>query len=134
MNFPWHRYLGPGNPSSNGRPVDKDDEIAKQHDIDYDTAANNCDVRSADRRAIGNFLTDVTQTYNWHSVVGALGLGVKYAAESFVGVRYPGGLPSCSCFPDAQTLANPSFMDIRVVDADGLPTTPRGFIDWDMKY
>lgn len=89
MNFPGHKYFGPGNDSNRGDPVDKDDGIAKQHDIEYDHAETSCDVREADRKAIALFWLDTYLNKNWHSSIGFLGLGVKYFFESFTGVVYP---------------------------------------------
>lgn len=87
--FPGHRYLGPGNPIENGDPVDEDDRIAQRHDIAYEDARTRGDVRRADRVAIRDFSRDLVRTGNWHSAVGAAGLGIKYAAETLVGVQYP---------------------------------------------
>lgn len=89
MNFPGHRYLGPGNPIVNGTPVDSDDYIAQTHDYAYDAASESDHIRAADRKAIGDFTVDAVRNSNWHSVVGALGLTSKYILESFTGVQYP---------------------------------------------
>lgn len=89
MNFPRHRYLGPGNPLDNGPPVDRDDEIARQHDTEYEQATAAEHIRASDRKAIGSFGRDFITTGNWHSAVGALGLGAKYGVESVTGVLYP---------------------------------------------
>lgn len=89
MNFPGHRYLGPGNPVINGPPVDEDDRIAQLHDQAYERAGSDSDIRAADRIAIGRFASDFLTTGNWHSAVGAFGLGAKYLGESAVGVQYP---------------------------------------------
>lgn len=32
---PDHRYLGPGNPLENGQPMNRVDEAARTHDLDY---------------------------------------------------------------------------------------------------
>lgn len=89
MLFPGHNYLCPGNPVENGEPVDKDDRIARSHDIAYDEAFSDEHIRSADRVAIKDFGYDYLTTGNWHSLVGATGLGLKYVAESVFGVQYP---------------------------------------------
>lgn len=89
MNFPGHNYLGPGNPVDNGEPVDEDDRIAQQHDQEYEVAATDSDIRAADRRAINRFTTNFTTTGNYHSAIGAIGLGGKYLLESVFGVQYP---------------------------------------------
>lgn len=89
MSLPGHNYLGPGNKTNNGPPVDSDDAIAQQHDIAYSRARSVSSIRSADRQAIGAFAGDFIEEGNWHSAVGAVGLGAKYAAESVIGVQYP---------------------------------------------
>lgn len=89
MNFPGHRYLGPGNPIVNGTPVDSDDNIARTHDQAYDDASSFDHVRTADRAAISDFASDTFANRNWHSAVGAVGLSVKYAVESVLGPVYP---------------------------------------------
>uniref|UniRef100_A0A1B6CH90 Phospholipase A2-like domain-containing protein n=1 Tax=Clastoptera arizonana TaxID=38151 RepID=A0A1B6CH90_9HEMI len=87
--FPGHRYLGPGNPILNGQPVDIDDAIAQRHDWDYEHATKPEDIRSADRVAIRDFFFNYKSTRNWHSYIGAIGLTLKYGAESILGVQYP---------------------------------------------
>lgn len=89
FTFPGHRYLGPGNPLRNGEPVDSDDCIAERHDWAYEFSASDRDVRRADRNTIVDFSRDAIDNRNWHSEVGALGLGAKYAIESVTGVQYP---------------------------------------------
>lgn len=89
FTFPGHAYLGPGNELDGSQPVDRDDEIAKLHDEDYARARTGRDISQADFHRAGEFLEDVYQTGNWHSVVGAVGLYSKYAAEKLFGVQYP---------------------------------------------
>lgn len=87
-----HRYFGPGNPIDNGEPIDSDDRIALIHDLHYEFAETDSDVRRADRAAIADFMSDAVENRNWHSVAGAAGLGVKYLTETVVGVQYPRGI------------------------------------------
>lgn len=89
MNFPGHNYLGPGNPVENGEPVDTDDAIARIHDIAYENARSDSDIRSADRSAIGAFTKDFLLHNNYHSAIGAVGLSGKYLFESVFGIQYP---------------------------------------------
>lgn len=89
MNYPGHKYLGPGNPVDNGPPVDSDDVIARQHDIEYDNATHDDHIRAADRKAIGAFLKDSVFPLNTHSIIGAAGLSAKYIFETVAGVQYP---------------------------------------------
>lgn len=86
-NLPFHNYIGPGNPINNGPPIDIDDEIALLHDHRYANAENEEDIYKADNEAIGDFLSNV---YNPHSAIGAVGLGAKRVAEYIAGkVIYP---------------------------------------------
>ena len=88
--FPGHKYLGPGNKLNVGSPVDTDDFIAEQHDIDYENACTVDDVYTADEKAIFAFLMDWLKKKNWHSAVGAMGLGMKHLAEVICGkIFYP---------------------------------------------
>ncbi|KAG8241695.1 hypothetical protein J6590_081429 [Homalodisca vitripennis] len=93
MNFPGHRYLGPGNPVPNGPPVDEDDRIAQEHDELHNAARNTSDIREADRIVISNFSTEFANTRNYHSLVGFIKFTFKYGAESIPRVQYPRNLP-----------------------------------------
>lgn len=73
----------------NSVPVDEDDRIAQRHDIAYDASTSDEHIRSADRSAISEFAKDYFTTGNYHSAIGAVGLGIKYIGESVVGVQYP---------------------------------------------
>lgn len=84
-----HKYLGPGTELKGQQPVDQDDYIAKEHDEAYARARTRSEVRAADRHAIHDFASNVVDTGNVHSALGALGLSVKYGIESIAGVLYP---------------------------------------------
>lgn len=73
----------------NGEPVDSDDRIAQVHNFRYEFALTDSDIRRADRAAIADFSRDAVNNRNWHSAVGAIGIGAKYAVETTVGVQYP---------------------------------------------
>jgi hypothetical protein len=96
VTFPGHHYTGPGNTLSGKTPVDSDDTISHIHDIAYNTAQSQADVRAADDDAISDFIADVVHTGNIHSAVGAAGLGIKRTIESAIGVQYPANLPVSS--------------------------------------
>jgi len=88
--FPGHKYLGPGNELNSGEPIDSDDVIAKEHDLSYHYAECEEDVFIADKIAIFSFIFDWIKNKNWHSIVGAVGLGVKHFTEMVIGkVLYP---------------------------------------------
>lgn len=92
--LPGHKYLGPGNKSqlsgNTAVPVDKDDEIAAKHDNAYEVAKTKQDIYDADWSAVKEFGSDFIETGNYHSAIGAVGLGVKTAAERLTNrVFYP---------------------------------------------
>lgn len=85
-----HNYFGPGTSDYTTTPVDVDDEIAKEHDLLYERAISFRDIQQADVKAIGKFTDDVFNTGNWHSLVGAVGLGIKAVVEKALGTNvYP---------------------------------------------
>lgn len=87
--LPGHHYIGPGNPLNGQEPVDRDDEIAKEHDEAYAKAKTSQDVFEADRTAIEKFGADYDTHGNLHSLLGKTGLSVKTAIEQKFGVIYP---------------------------------------------
>lgn len=87
--LPGHHFIGPGNPVDEAPPVDKDDEIAKRHDIAYGTAKTVEDVHRADKAAIQEFKKDYEEHGNLHSKVGQVGLTLKHNIEKFTGILYP---------------------------------------------
>lgn len=91
--FPGHRYLGPGNRLHNGEPVDEDDRIARRHDEAYSRAQSDADVFAADRQYTKEFFKDFVSTGNWHSALGAVGLGTKNLVEEKVLGRSLYGMP-----------------------------------------
>jgi len=88
--FPGHNYLGPGNKLASAPPVDTDDLIAQEHDLAYECAEEETDIFKADEKAIFAFIFDWIRNKNWHSGVGAIGLGLKHLTEMIIGkVLYP---------------------------------------------
>lgn len=89
-HLPGHNWIGPGTDVKKaGKPVDRDDEIAKKHDLAYEAAESDQHVRNADKEAIGEFWDDFKTNLNPHSLLGAAGIGAKYVTESVFGVQYP---------------------------------------------
>lgn len=87
-HLPGHKYVGPGSDlSKKDKPVDDDDRTAYEHDLAYARAKSASEIRDADLHAIQSFAKDSLN--HPHAVIGAVGLGVKYIAESVVGVQYP---------------------------------------------
>lgn len=89
FTLPGYKYLGPGNSTDLGDPINSADAIARTHDLAYDAARSPSDIRGADRTAIRDFTTDVFTNHSVGSALGALGLSAKYAVESVTGVLYP---------------------------------------------
>lgn len=101
--YPGHNYLGPGNPLVNGPAVDKADEIARQHDYEYNDAQSSEDIYNSDQRAISSFARDFVLHPNLPSLAGATGLGIKHFVEkNFTGVVYPTGMKRNQFFRYAQ--------------------------------
>ncbi len=85
-----HNYFGPGNSVNNGVPIDEDDRIAQLHDNQYNSARTYQDIHKSDSQAITNFYSDFSKTGNYHSAIGAVGLGAKYVVEGALGrTLYP---------------------------------------------
>lgn len=94
FHFPGHNYLGPGSDLKSGKqPVDEDDQIALLHDRLYEQSTSEEEIRKADLDTIKRFGKSALQG-NWHSGIGAVGLGSKYLLESLTGVLYPKMPPS----------------------------------------
>lgn len=90
VTLPDHNYLGPGNPHDSGlTPVDIDDQISAQHDLEYAKSQTEQDILKADAKAQHDFESDAIDTGNPHSVLGALGLKIKTEIEKKIGVQYP---------------------------------------------
>ena len=81
FTIPGHNYFGAGNHINSGAPIDSDDVIAMQHDLDYENASNENDIHEADKKAISVFIFDFFKNKNWHSAIGAMGIGLKHLTE-----------------------------------------------------
>jgi hypothetical protein len=90
FTLPGHKYLGPGNTLHGQAPLDRDDANSEKHDIAYSNAETQGDIEKADKEFIHDAISDVLETGNPHSILGALGIGIKAAAEKVVGPIYPG--------------------------------------------
>lgn len=86
--LPGYKYLGPLNSLDKGEPVNEADAIAFDHDVEYNRAQSDSDVRNADWKAINRFGKSASSG-SFGGLVGALGIGTKYAVESLTGVLYP---------------------------------------------
>lgn len=85
LHWPGHNYLGPGTYDFTKEPVDKDDAIAREHDLAYSSALSNEDIYSADKKAIGEFWNNFTNTWNIESGVAAGVLkGKNFLEESIL--------------------------------------------------
>lgn len=88
-----HKYLGPGNPLNNGKPVNSADKIAQIHDTEYSQAKTQEDILISDKLAIQDFKDDFVKQPSIGSFLGYSGLSIKHAIESGIGkVIYPPNL------------------------------------------
>lgn len=89
FTLPGFNYLGPGNKLDSGKPRNKADKIAQQHDYEYDSAKTSQDVFDSDWNAIKSFaknsLVDFNPVSRFGSTIGAIGLGAKTAVERIKG-------------------------------------------------
>lgn len=94
-HLPYHNYVGPGTDDFNKEPVDQDDAIALEHDTAYERARSSQDIYKADKEARNLFFNDFISNSNAHSLLGALGLGVKNVVEENL-LQKPiyGGMPT----------------------------------------
>ena len=90
--LPGSNHIGPGNNLNNVPVLSKADGVARIHDIEYNKAVSQKEVRQADLKAIKSFWN----TGSIQGKIGAAGLGIKYAGESLLGVKYPNNLPIIS--------------------------------------
>lgn len=92
-----HHFFGPGESDYNKTSLDHDDFIAKIHDLRYELATSFKDKHESDLEAVKDFWKDFKQTakwnsINWHDLVGAGGLGLKYLLEDIFNFNiYPLG-------------------------------------------
>lgn len=84
LHWPGHNYLGPGTRDFNKKPVDRDDEIARRHDIAYSNATTPTTIFNADKEAVSEFWDDFNSTGNFHSLVGSGVLKAKNLFEEKV--------------------------------------------------
>lgn len=85
--WPRHRYLGPGNSVRSGHPYDADDAIAEKHDLLYEVNPER--ASEADALAVDEFVEDWQTNFNYHSLIGAVGLQAKRVVEGVTGQLYP---------------------------------------------
>ena len=102
---PGLKYQGPGNPTNIGKPVNEADALAEKHDLQYSLAAfkyargkiteeqYKSRVSKIDEEFLKNNALNITSSFNpleqASSLVGTIGIGLKYGAESVVGQQYP---------------------------------------------
>lgn len=89
------KYMGPGNSLVRGKPDDRVDAIAREHDIAYEQAKTQDDIKAADRRMIDQLIQLDPSGYEYaKKLIGQGGIEFKSWFESKFGVMYPKGLPS----------------------------------------
>lgn len=106
IHLPGHNYVGPGTDlSKHNLAVDKDDQIAEEHDRHYQSIEQQAlsygvdreelfkAISAADSVAIQKAESDYRKTGNIHSVLVASGLIAKNSVESALGRNiYPGNI------------------------------------------
>lgn len=85
LHWPRHNYLGPGTRDFTKEPVDKDDEIARRHDLSYQTATSAQDIFDSDDKFAKEFWQEFKNNGRFESLVGAAGLKLKNVTEKFIG-------------------------------------------------
>ena len=90
FHVPGSNYIGPGTSDLTAEVKTVADSVARKHDIAYNQAKTDAEVRQADRTAIGEFI-DSARSDPIRGYIGAAGIGIKYGAESLIGVQYGGG-------------------------------------------
>lgn len=102
---PGLKYQGPGNPTNIGDPVNYADSLAEKHDLQYAHASYKFNknkitkeefekrITKIDQEFLKNNALNVTSSINpleqGSSIIGTVGIGIKYAAESVIGQQYP---------------------------------------------
>lgn len=97
LTLPGYKYLGPGNSLNRGQPVNAVDEDAREHDLLYNNAKTEQEVRYADDHFISKTLDHVVNAINLKetpksaigAAVGLAGIGIKKGIENHTGVIYP---------------------------------------------
>ncbi|QRK03673.1 capsid protein 1 [Duck-associated ambidensovirus 2] len=107
---PGLKYQGPGNPTNIGEPVNYADTLAEKHDLQYAHASYKFSknkvtkeefekrITKIDQEFLKNNAFNITSSINpleqVSSIIGTAGIGIKYAAESVVGQKYPSTNPT----------------------------------------
>nr|WPR17920.1 MAG: capsid protein [Skomarfal virus 23] len=105
LTVPFMKYSGPGNPTNIGEPVNEADKFAKIHDLEYAYAKFRHnkgyiteeqlkkETDMADTKFMKSNGWNITSSLDPReqlaSIIGGLGIGVKYGAESIAGQMYP---------------------------------------------
>lgn len=74
LHFSRHIHLGQFTQDSTHSPVDTDDSITREHDLDCGFSIDKSVIRTADKRALQSFWSDFSKTGNWPSLVGSTGI------------------------------------------------------------
>lgn len=99
--LPGSEYIGPGNPIREGPARHPADQIARDHDIGYETALREAkakgftkkqfeeEISKLDNKAWNSFYNRWRNDGDWRALVGYLGLRIKAGVEGKTGVLYP---------------------------------------------
>ncbi|CAD7002154.1 unnamed protein product [Ceratitis capitata] len=95
FTYSYHNYLGPANTIyKDDEPMDEADLDAYFHDLEYELASSDQDIRDTDREAKNNFICDFKKDYSFAEFTGIVGLSLKYGFESVFGVVHPFNISS----------------------------------------
>ena len=99
--LPGTEYVGPGNPIRIGPARHETDQIARDHDLQYEEVIARArknhwseqqfarEIDRLDKEARDRFWRVYSTQGSWQSLVGSLGLGIKNKVEQHTGVIYP---------------------------------------------
>lgn len=115
-----YKYLGPGNSLTRGEPYNQIDAHAKEHDIAYDSAKTQEDIRRADIKLLGEASNHIVEGISGRgsisdtvgSALAGLGIGAKYLLEKQTGVLYPKNLPNETTTQSSSTQQSSTPMDV----------------------
>ncbi|XP_032573759.1 uncharacterized protein LOC116800959 isoform X2 [Drosophila sechellia] len=102
--IPKYKYLGAGNKLHNGKPYNRTDAIAEQHDWAYERARTPNDIYKADAEAINQFSEEFQRSRTLGALAGEVGLSIKSTVDKLAGKPVYPDLPGTKCRPNQSLL------------------------------
>ncbi|QXD38630.1 putative coat protein [Linvill Road virus] len=109
--IPKYKYLGAGNKLHNGKPYNRTDAIAEQHDWAYERARTPNDIYKADAEAINQFSEEFQRSRTLGALAGEVGLSIKSTADKLAGKPVYPDLPGTKCRPYQTLLSQNQLRD-----------------------